>query len=84
MLTTLDEKINMIAAETVATKFAQLEHEKALQANLKEVYEKQKDKSLGGGMMNRRAGHMGGYPEKDAMHMDVDEPPETSKGKNRK
>jgi COP9 signalosome complex subunit 7 len=83
VLATLDEKINDIAAETAATKLNQQEHEKALQANLKEVYDKQKDKSLGG-MMGRRGMHMGNYSDKESMHMDVDEPPENSKGKNRK
>ncbi|KAF9466997.1 hypothetical protein BDZ94DRAFT_1233522 [Collybia nuda] len=83
VLATLDEKINAIAAETAATKKTQYEHEKVLQANLKEVYDKQKDKSLGG-VMGRRAMHMGGFSEKESMHMDVDEPLENSKSKNRK
>lgn len=83
VLATLDEKITAIAAETAAAKQNQQEHEKVLQANLKEVYDKQKDKSLGG-MMGRRGPHIGGYSDKESMHMDVDEPPENSKGKNRK
>ncbi|RDB27416.1 COP9 signalosome complex subunit 7a [Hypsizygus marmoreus] len=86
VLSTLDDKINQIAAETAKAKADQEKHEKMLQANLKEVYDKQKDKGLGGGMMNRRQVHVGGggYQDKDGMHMDVDEPPENSKGKNRK
>ncbi|KAF5376957.1 hypothetical protein D9615_007254 [Tricholomella constricta] len=83
VLNTLDEKINQIASSTAAAKKAEQEHEKALQANLKEVFDKQKEKSLGGGTMSRKGMHMG-YGDKDPMHMDVDEPPEGLKNKNRK
>jgi len=79
VLATLDEKISSIASETAATKLRQEEHEKAIQANLKEVYDKQKEKSLGG-MMGRRGTHMN---LSDVMHMEVDEPPE-AKSKNRR
>ncbi len=48
VLTTLDAKINSIAADTAAAKMNLQEHERLLQANLKEVHEKQKEKSLGG------------------------------------
>jgi len=80
VLATLDAKINTIAADTAATKFNQQEHERILQANLKDVYEKQKEKSLGGGMASRRAAFQLG--DRENMSMDVDEP--DSKGKNRK
>ncbi|KAG5636927.1 hypothetical protein H0H81_006360 [Sphagnurus paluster] len=83
VLGTLEAKIQQISRETTAAKQMEQEQESLLQANLKEVFEKQKDKSLGGGMMNRRGMHMG-IPDRDPMHMDVDEPPEGLKNKNRK
>ncbi|KAF8060794.1 hypothetical protein FPV67DRAFT_1511579 [Lyophyllum atratum] len=84
VLNTLDQKIHQIAQGTEAAKQAELEHEKALQTNLKEVFDKQKDKSLGGMMGRRGQGppHTG-FSERD-MHMDVDDPLENSKSKNRK
>jgi COP9 signalosome complex subunit 7 len=80
VLANLDGKINSIAADTAAIKLNQQEHERVLQLNLKDVYDKQKEKSLGGAMSNRR----GPIPvtERENMMMDVDEP--DSKGKNRK
>ncbi|KAF8168507.1 hypothetical protein B0H34DRAFT_793099 [Crassisporium funariophilum] len=82
VLTTLDNKINSIASETTAAKFEQQEHERILQANLKEVFDKQKEKSLGGsGMANRRAPAYG-FGDRENMSMDVDDP--DNKGKNRK
>ncbi|KAF8972444.1 hypothetical protein BDZ97DRAFT_1752357 [Flammula alnicola] len=80
VLATLDGKINSIAADAAAMKMNQQEHEKILQANLKEVYDKQKEKSLGGGMASRRAAFQMG--DRENMSMDVDEP--DIKGKNRK
>jgi len=80
VLTTLDAKINSIAADTAAAKMNQQEHDRQLQANLKEVYDKQKEKSLGGGMASRRAGYQGA--DRENMSMDVDEL--DTKGKNRK
>jgi len=79
VLVNLDGKINSIAADTAATKSNQQEHERILQLNLKDVYDKQKEKGLGGAMMTRR----GQIPpsERENMMMDVDEP---DKGKNRK
>ncbi|KAG6864952.1 hypothetical protein C0991_006139 [Blastosporella zonata] len=84
VLATLDAKIQQISKVTEATKKADLEYEKVLQANLKEVFDKQKDKTLGGGgIMNRRGGPQNsGYS--DTMYMDVDENIESSKNKNRK
>ena len=81
VLVNLDGKINSIAADTAATKLNQQEHERILQLNLKDVYDKQKEKSLGGAMATRR----GPIPasERENMMMDVDEPPDI-KGKNRK
>jgi len=81
VLTTLDGKINSIVAETTATKLNQQEHERILQLNLKDVYDKQKDKSLGGTMANRR-GPISMSDRENMMMMDVDEP--DNKGKNRK
>ncbi|CAA7266326.1 unnamed protein product [Cyclocybe aegerita] len=78
VLTTLDAKINSIAADTAAQKLNQQEHERILQAHLKEVFEKQKEKSMGGGMASRRAAFQMGDREN---MMDVDEP--DNKGKNR-
>lgn len=79
VLSTLDGKINAITADSVAAKLSQQEHERILQANLKEVYEKQKEKSFGGAMATRR--FQVGDRENTHM-MDVDEP--DNKGKNRK
>ena len=80
MLVNLDGKIKSIAADTAATKLNQQEHDRILQLNLKDVVDKQKEKSLGGTMATRR----GPVPanERENMMMDVDEP--DSKGKNRK
>ena len=79
MLSTLDGKINSIAADAAADKLNQQEHERILQANLKEVYEKQKEKSFGSAMASRRF-QLG---DRENVHMmDVDEP--DAKGKNRK
>lgn len=78
VLVTLDEKIGAIAAENTAQKQRRLEHERQLQANLKEVYDKQKEKSLGGGMGTRR----GTIQLSENMMMDIDEP--DMKAKNRK
>ncbi|KDR68808.1 hypothetical protein GALMADRAFT_231131 [Galerina marginata CBS 339.88] len=80
VLATLDGKINSIAADTAAAKFNLQEHEKILQDNLKYVHDKQKEKSLGGGMASRRAAFQLG--DRENMSMDVDEP--DGKGKNRK
>jgi len=82
VLMTLDGKINSIAAETAATKLNQQEHERILQLNLKDVYDKHKEKSLGGAMANRRGPISMSERENVNMMMDVDEP--DNKGKNRK
>jgi len=79
VLATLDAKINTIAADTAAIKYNEQEHEKILQNNLKEVHDKQKEKSMGGGMASRRAAFQGNDREN---MMDVDEP--ENKNKNRK
>ncbi|KAG6907223.1 hypothetical protein DXG01_009837 [Tephrocybe rancida] len=94
VLQTLDAKISQISLASESALKAEAEHEKALQANLKEVFEKQKDKALGaGGIMNRRNMNQQisydprererGEREAMGMHMDVDEEM-GSKGKNRK
>lgn len=79
VLATLDGKINSIADDAAAKKINQREHEKILQANLKDVYDKQKDKSLGA-MGRSRVYGTSGFSEM----MDVDEPFDIVKGKNRK
>jgi len=81
-------------AEAEAKKVRELKYEQAVQANLKEVYDKHKEKTSGGGgggigsFLGRKGAAggfgLGGAFERDAMHMDVDEPLESSKGKNRK
>jgi len=79
VLFTLDIKINSVIADAAAAKLSQQEHERILQTNLKEVYEKQKEKSFGGTMASRRF-QLG---DRENVHMmDVDEP--DGKGKNRK
>ncbi|KAG6848917.1 hypothetical protein H0H93_012822 [Arthromyces matolae] len=78
VLATLDAKILQISHKTELAKQADAEHEKALQATLKEVHEKQKDKALG-----IRRGVLGGSGfDRERDIMDVDE--ENLKGKNRK
>ncbi|KAJ2928578.1 hypothetical protein H1R20_g8498, partial [Candolleomyces eurysporus] len=74
VLSTLDAKINSIAAETTHQKSVKAEYEKTLQQNLKEVHDKNKDK----GAAARRV-----Y-ERENMGMDIDEPLEVRGGKNRK
>lgn len=80
VLTSLDNKISSVASEAAARKLAEAEHEKIVQANLKEAFDKQKDKSLGGGAMTGRRPLYNLSDRNDSM--DVDEP--DSKGKNRK
>jgi COP9 signalosome complex subunit 7 len=85
VLATLDEKISSIASETTAAKLRQEDHERVIQVNLKEAYDKHKDKGLGGMMgMGRRGMQLPSFSDKDMMHMDVDDPPDSMKGKNRK
>ncbi|KAF8907712.1 hypothetical protein CPB84DRAFT_1674824 [Gymnopilus junonius] len=79
VLATLDAKINAIAADTAAAKLNEQEHEKILQNTLKDVHERQKEKSMGGGMASRRAAFQ--VNDRENM-MDVDEP--ENKNKNRK
>ncbi len=73
VLLTLDSKIENIAAQTAAKRANQEEHDKALQAVLKEVTDR-KDKG----------GHRKGTIDRDNMLMDVDDVLEQAKGKNRK
>lgn len=86
VLATLDNKVATLANETAAKKLHQQEHEKAVQSMLKDVQDKQKDKGLA---MKPRGfgGSANTFYEREhpaTMHMDVDEPSENSKGKNRK
>jgi len=73
VLLTLDSKIENIAARTAAKRAGQEEHDKTLQAVLKEVTDR-KDKS----------GYRKGTIDRDNMLMDVDDVLEQAKGKNRK
>jgi COP9 signalosome complex subunit 7 len=73
VLLTLDSKIENIAAQTAAKRASQEEHDKTLQAVLKEVTDR-KDKS----------GYRKGTIDRDSMLMDVDDVLEQAKGKNRK
>ena len=83
VLVNLDGKINSIAADSAATKLNQQELERILQLNLKDVYDKQKEKSLGGTMATRRGPISAS--DRENMMMDVDERHELdNKGKNRK
>ena len=73
VLVTLDSKIESISAQTAAKRASQEEHDKALQAVLKEVTDR-KDKG----------GNRKGTIDRDSMLMDVDDILEQTKGKNRK
>lgn len=89
VLTTLDQKIDSISSEATAYKIHRSEQEKVVQQVLKEVMEKQKEKSGSmGGTVRRVLGGIPGFQsgERDRPRdaMDVDEPFEISKGKNRK
>ena len=75
-----------MASHTVAAKVYHEEHEHALNTNLREVLERQKDKS-GMNILMRRSYVSGTNVlatggDKDSM--DVDEPLDSTKGKNRK
>src|SRR5882672_4844730 len=56
VLSALDTKLNAIAVQSTVRKQHQQEYEKQLQANLKDVHDKQKDKSLGSVTAGERAG----------------------------
>ncbi|KAM6493816.1 hypothetical protein JOM56_010177 [Amanita muscaria] len=73
VLTTLDNKIESIAAQTATRRAGKEDYDKALQTIVKEVTDKQKDKGP-----QRR-----GTFDRE-MLMDVDDLPEQLKGKNRK
>ncbi|ESK86477.1 cop9 complex subunit 7a [Moniliophthora roreri MCA 2997] len=86
VLRTLDEKIQAINNEAAAAKVAKEEQETEVQTVLKELQEKAKDskQSTGSFMTSNSRRTNTGYSEKDVMRMDVDEPAEPSRGKNRK
>jgi COP9 signalosome complex subunit 7 len=85
VLLTLDRELSSISLDSTAMKSYHEEHERVLNANLKDVVERQKDKG-GMGVVRRgygsSQGQGGGSGDKDSM--DVDEPLDNSKGKNRK
>jgi len=78
VLHSLDQELITISSETAAHKLRYDEHEKALTLTLKDILERQKDKS-GMGLLMKRGflGSSGG--DKDSMDVD-----DNSKGKNRK
>jgi COP9 signalosome complex subunit 7 len=65
VLSALDAKLNTIAAQTAVHKKHQQEYEKQLQANLKDVHDKQKEKSLGG-----TGGERGGLGRRGTLQFD--------------
>ncbi|KAL0945656.1 hypothetical protein HGRIS_014810 [Hohenbuehelia grisea] len=77
VLSTLDDKLAEMVSIKAARKLHDEEYEKAYNATLKDIIDKQKDKGGSYGFSTRRAGF-----DKD-MHMDVDEP-DFGKGKNRR
>ncbi|KAL0058623.1 hypothetical protein AAF712_014694 [Marasmius tenuissimus] len=93
VLQTLDEKVASINTEANSAKARQESQEKEIQATLKELHEKSKEKGVsgsggGGGHLLGGGPGPGGPPRggrgyQDKMAMDVDEP-EPPKGKNRK
>ncbi|KAJ8089075.1 hypothetical protein PM082_014323 [Marasmius tenuissimus] len=93
VLQTLDEKVASINTEANNAKARQESQEKEIQATLKELHEKSKEKGVsgsggGGGHLLGGGPGSGGPPRggrgyQDRMAMDVDEP-EPPKGKNRK
>ncbi|THU78611.1 hypothetical protein K435DRAFT_737509 [Dendrothele bispora CBS 962.96] len=96
VLATLDEKIAAVANESAVAKVAAKEHEEIVQVILKDVAEKQKENKAGGGSATGNSSGTGSSSRKAGMttssttgvdremRMDVDEPTEPSKGKNRK
>jgi hypothetical protein len=85
VLHSLDQELVTISSAAAANKMHHDEHERALSATLKDVLERQKDKS-GMGMMMKRGflGNTGLTTGGDKDGMDVDDPIESAKGKNRK
>jgi hypothetical protein len=85
VLHSLDHELTAISAETTATKWHREEHERAMAATLVDILERQKDKS-GLSMLMKRGylsnSSLGSGGDKDGM--DVDDPVDNSKGKNRK
>ncbi|KAK2459800.1 hypothetical protein APHAL10511_008232 [Amanita phalloides] len=73
VLVTLDSKIERIAAQTAAKRKGQEEYDRAVQAALKDVVDRQKDK------LGRK-----GTLDRESLMMDVDDFPDQLKGKNRK
>ena len=81
MLNTLDQELIAIASHTAAAKAHQEEHERAFAATMRDVLERQRDKS-GVNVFGRKVAGPAYVLEKDSM--DVDEPVESTKAKNRK
>lgn len=81
VLSALDAKLNAIAGQCLAEKQRQQEYERQLQSNLKEVFDKQKEKGLTGSIGDRAGSRKGTQLDRENM-MDVDDA--DSRGKNRK
>lgn len=71
VLSTLDTKINVIAAQSQLQKQYQQEYDRQLQLTLKEVHDKHKDKSLGGpGSGLNTIGERAGLLRRGTLQMD--------------
>ncbi|KAA1468346.1 hypothetical protein DENSPDRAFT_794180 [Dentipellis sp. KUC8613] len=82
VLTTLDNKLSSLSSQTVALALAEEDHKRILTTNLKEILEKQKENKAAG--KRGMAGGSAYRKDRDDDSMDVDDPAESSKGKNRK
>ncbi|TFY71403.1 hypothetical protein EVG20_g1619 [Dentipellis fragilis] len=81
VLTTLDNKLSSLSSQSVALALAEEDHTRILTTNLKDILEKQKENKAAG-----KRGMAGGsaFRKDRDDDMDVDDPAESSKGKNRK
>ncbi|KAK7462836.1 hypothetical protein VKT23_007413 [Stygiomarasmius scandens] len=84
VLATLDEKIVAVANESAAAKNASKEHEEIVQITLGDIVEKQKSNQSGGSGSGGGSGSRRVLDNANVDRMDVDEPMEPVKGKNRK
>lgn len=84
VLSTLDRELSSISSESAAMKAYHGEHEQVLNANLKDITEKQREKGSPGFVRRGYSGSQGVSGTGDKDSMDVDEPIDNSKSKNRK
>jgi len=80
----LDEKIVAVANESAAAKNVSKEHEEIVQVTLGDILEKQKSNQSGGSGSGGGSGSRRVLDNANVDRMDVDEPMEPVKGKNRK